>query len=91
MRSSPILHKPIILQKIIIFSLGKKFGLQQGLINVPGNVFLNKNGPRNLYNRQNRLNGDFLRFQFLDLIYVRILVCPKTGNFVCWCVYVNKN
>ena len=49
---------------------GKKFGLQQGLVNVSGNFFLNKNGLKNQCNRQSTPNGDFLSFQFLDFSYV---------------------
>ena len=72
MRSSPILHKPKILQEVIIFTPGKKLGPQQVFINVSGNVFLNKNGPKNLCSRQGTPNGDFLEF----ISYVKILMCP---------------
>ena len=59
MRSSPILDKPKILQKIIFFPPGKKLGRQQVLINVSGKVFLKKNGSTNLCSRQSTPNGDF--------------------------------
>ena len=47
---------------MIIFTTGKKLGLQQVLVEASGNFFLHENGRKNLCSWQSTPKGDFSEF-----------------------------
>ena len=68
---------------MIIFTPGKKLGLQQVLVKAFGNFFLNENGPKNLRSGQSTpllKNFEVLIpwFQLCESSRVH-----KSGNFIC--------